>query len=237
MKNALSVLGLSAALAIAANLGAATSSSAQNSSPKYSRSPVQSGLAQAGGAGQPDSGSGSGSGSTITPSDQAKGSNLPSQYGVVRNVSGNTVEVRTLDGTSQTLNAPDSMSGTVGSLKRGDIIGYDVDKAGAVSRLEPPEVERAFEGTVSAIDEDQVTVTSASGETMTTTIRPSTIGRLGLAPGKQVTVTQYKGTWATKVCCVEAPPPAAPVEPPPPVEQPPAGGVEQPPPEPVKGLW
>lgn len=232
MKNVLSVLGLSAALAIAANLGAATSGSAQNSSPKYSRSPVQSGLAQAGGAGQPDSGSGS----TITPSDQAKGSNLPSQYGVVRNVSGNTVEVRTLDGTSQTLNAPDSMSGTVGSLKRGDIIGYDVDKAGTVSRIEPPEVEQAFEGTVSAIDEDQVTVTSASGETLTTTIRPSTIGRLGLAPGKQVTITRYKGTWATKVCCVEPPPPPAPVEPPPPV-QPPTGGVEQPPPEPVKGLW
>jgi hypothetical protein len=230
MKNVLSVLGLSAALAMAANLGVATSSSAQNSSPRYSRSPIQSGLAQAGGGtNQPASGS------TITPSDQAKGSNLPSQYGVVRNVSGNTVEVRTLDGTSQTLNVPDSLAGTTGSLKRGDIIGYDVDKAGAVSRIEPPEVERAFEGTVSAIDEDQVTVTSATGETLTTTIRPSTIGRLGLTPGKQVTITQYKNTWATKVCCVEPPPAPLPVEPP--VPQPPAGGVEQPVEEPVKGLW
>lgn len=229
MKHALSILGLPIFIAVIASFGVAMSSSAQTFSTKYSRSPIQSVLAQS----EPQGGAGSGSGSTITPSDKAKGSNLPSEYGVVRNISGNTVEVRTLDGTSKTLTVSDP--GPLASVKRGDIIGYDVDKSGAVTRLEPPEVENAFEGTVSAIDEDQVTVTSATGETLTTTIRPSTAARLGLAPGRQVTITRYKGTWATKVCCVEPPAPPAPYEPPPP--QPPAGGVEQPPPEPVKGLW
>jgi hypothetical protein len=230
MKHALSVLGLPVVIAVIASFGVATSSSAQNLSPKYSRSPVQSVLAQSDAAGS----SGGSSGSTITPSDSAKGSNLPGEYGIVRNISGSTVEVRTLDGTSKTLTVADA--GSLGTLKRGDIVGYDVDKSGNVTNLQPPEVERAFEGTVSAIDEDQVTVTSATGETLTTTIRPSTMARLGLTTGKQVTVTQYKGTWATKVCCVEPPAPP-PVETPPPVPQPPAGGVEQPVPEPVPGLW
>jgi hypothetical protein len=227
MKHALSVLGLPIVIAVMASFGVATSSSAQNISPKYSRSPVQSVLAQSDPAGS------TGGGSTITPSDKGKGSNLPGEYGVVRNVSGNTVEVRTLDGTSKTLTVADA--GSLASVKRGDIIGYDVDKSGAVTRLEPPAVEKAFEGTVSAIDEDQVTVTSATGETLTTTIRPSTMARLGLTTGKQVTVTTYQGTWATKVCCVE--PPAPPPVEETPVQPPPQGGVEVPPPEPVKGLW
>jgi hypothetical protein len=230
MKHALSVLGLPVVIAVIASFGVATSSSAQNISPKYSRSPIQSVLAQ---SDPPAGGAGSGGGSTITPSDKAKGSNLPGEYGVVRNVSGNTVEVRTLDGTSKTLTVSDP--GPLASVKRGDIIGYDVDKSGNVTRLEPPEVESTFEGTVSAIDEDQVTFTSATGETLTTTIRPSTMSRLGLTTGKQATVTRYRGTWATKVCCVE--PPAPPPVEETPVQPPPAGGVEVPPPEPVKGLW
>jgi hypothetical protein len=175
---------------------------------------------------------------SITPTAKAK---LPSTYGVVQSVSSSTLVVRLLDGKTVTYSLAEPGAQTT-SYSRGDIIGFDTDEQGMAKNVQAPAVERQFEGTVSAIKKDKVTLTSSSGETLTTSISPATIARMGIATGKELTVTQFAKTWATKVCnrAVPAPIPQA-VEPTPipVVPQPPTGGGGFPalPPTPVKGLW
>jgi hypothetical protein len=167
-------------------------------------------------------------GASITPSTPAGG--LPTTYGLVRSASNGALEVRLLDGTSKQLTVPSNLAGSASGLQQGSLIGFDQDAAGNLTRLEPAEVDRTVEGTISSIDEDMVTVQSSSGETMTTSIDTATIARLNLVPGKGVKVTSHRGTWATTVCCVEAPP--APVTP-----QPPSGGGNIQAPTPTRALW
>jgi hypothetical protein len=167
-------------------------------------------------------------GASITPSTSTGG--LPTTYGLVRSASNGALEVRLLDGTSKQLTVPSNLAGSASGLQQGSLIGFDQDAAGNLTRLEPAEVDRTVEGTISSIDEDMVTVQSSSGETMTTSIDTATIARLNLVPGKGVKVTSHKGTWATTVCCVEAPP--APVTP-----QPPSGGGTIQAPTPTRALW
>ncbi len=226
MKHFLATLGLPLVASSVAILGAVDSSSAQNIPSRYTRPTAGNLIAQ---------------GTTtdaITP-EAALDSELPAQYGIVRSMSGNTVEVRTLDGTYKSYPLSSEALASTGSLQRGDLVGFDVDEAGTLTNIAPPEIDQNFEGTVSSIDGDQVTVLSSTGESLTTTVRPSTMARLGLQPGREVTVTQYRGTWATKICCVEAPPPVtsvpvAPIQPTPPA---PTGGGFQPEPAVVPGLW
>jgi hypothetical protein len=167
-------------------------------------------------------------GASITPSTPTGG--LPTNYGLVRSASNGVLEVRLLDGTSQQLAVPSNLAGSASGLQQGSLIGFDRDASGNLTRLEPAEVDRTVEGTISAIDEDMVTVQSSSGETMTTSIDTATIARLNLTPGKGVKVQSHKGTWATTVCCVETPP--APVTP-----QPPSGGGTIQAPTPTRALW
>jgi hypothetical protein len=167
-------------------------------------------------------------GASITPGTPAGG--LPTTYGLVRSASNGALEVRLLDGTSKQLTVPSNLAGSASGLQQGSLIGFDQDAAGNLTRLEPAEVDRTVEGTISSIDEDMVTVQSSSGETMTTSIDTATIARLNLVPGKGVKVTSHRGTWATTVCCVEAPP--APVTP-----QPPSGGGNIQAPTPTRALW
>ena len=111
-------------------------------------------------------------------------------------------------------------------LTRGELISFDTDEQGQITRLQPPAVESVFEGTISAIEGELVTVTSSSGQTVTTPVPPGTIARLDLVPGKDLMVIQYQGTWATKICCTPtAAVPEAPV------------GAFDPEPEPIPGLW
>jgi hypothetical protein len=166
-------------------------------------------------------------GASITPGTPT---GLPTTYGLVRSASNGALEVRLLDGTSKQLTVPSNLAGSASGLQQGSLIGFDQDAAGNLTRLEPAEVDRTVEGTISSIDEDMVTVQSSSGETMTTPIDTATIARLNLVPGKGVKVTSHKGTWATTVCCVEAPP--APVTP-----QPPSGGGTIQAPTPTRALW
>jgi hypothetical protein len=167
-------------------------------------------------------------GASITPGTPTGG--LPTTYGLVRSASNGALEVRLLDGTSKQLTVPSNLAGSASGLQQGSLIGFDQDAAGNLTRLEPAEVDRTVEGTISSIDEDMVTVQSSSGETMTTSIDTATIARLNLVPGKGVKVTSHKGTWATTVCCVEAAP--VPVTP-----QPPSGGGTIQAPTPTRALW
>ncbi len=190
--------------------------------------PVPQGGAAPQGAPAPQGGVAPQGAASITPSTPAGG--LPTNYGLVRSASNGVLDVRLLDGTSQQLTVPSNLSGSASGLQQGSLIGFDRDASGNLTRLEPAAVDRTVEGTISAIDEDMVTVQSSSGETMTTSIDTATIARLNLVPGKGVKVTSHKGTWATTVCCVEAPP--APVTP-----QPPGGGGTIQAPTPTRALW
>ncbi|NJK40972.1 MAG: hypothetical protein HC934_05710 [Acaryochloridaceae cyanobacterium SU_2_1] len=111
------------------------------------------------------------------------------------------------------------------------MVAYDTDQNGAVTKIEPPAVSQVFEGTVSDIEGDQITVIAPDGSSLTTTLATENINRLALAPGKEVSVTQYQGTSATRVCCIPKFVQAPPVAPPP--FQPPF----QAPPPPIPALW
>ena len=150
---------------------------------------------------------------------------LPARYGLVRSYSGNTLEVRGLDGSFKRYTLTPEMAAAM-DLGKGELVAFDADDGGQITQIKPPAVESVLEGTVSSIEGELVTVTSLSGESVTTPVPYSTIERLALAPGKELMVIQYQGTWATKICC---PPVAA-------VPETPIGGIELPP-EPVQGLW
>ncbi|NCJ07257.1 hypothetical protein GS597_12225 [Synechococcales cyanobacterium C] len=172
----------------------------------------------------------------ITPTTQPGNGALPANYGLVRSISSNSIQVQLLDGTTSNYPLastvdPSAVMGTA----RGDLVGFDLDESGAVSRLEPPTVSQAFEGRVTSIEDDQVTLVSDSGEILTTTVMPSTIARKGIVPGKELIITEYQGTWATKICSPHTPPVVEiPVIPPAPI-----GGPELPPPvsQPIPALW
>jgi hypothetical protein len=246
MKKNLAIISASFAIAAVAALGMAQSSSAQDLRSKYSRRGTQlfsqadtvqpipaPGSAQpapgTGGAVAPDS-----KGTSISPS--SKPGSLPSQYGIVRSVAGDTLSVRMLDGTTKQVPVASGITPSLGGLQRGAIVGFDTDPSGAITKLEPAEIDKKVAGTVSSINGDQVTVLSSTGESITTPVSTATISRMGLAPGKELIVTTYKGTWASKLCCPETPP--APVSNVVPQPEPPVGAPFVPPaPKPVQGLW
>lgn len=157
-------------------------------------------------------------------------SQLPGRYGLVRSYNGIALEIRGLDGIFRSYTvSPEKIDSM--KLTLGDLVAFDTDESGKITRLQLPEVESVFEGTISAIEGELVTVTSSSGQTVTTPVPPATIARLGLMPGKDLMVIQYQGTWATKICC----PPVAAADPPT-VPSPPVGGFD-PQPEPIPALW
>jgi hypothetical protein len=239
MKRFLTVLCLPSLVVASTLIGLAQSSNAQVAQSRFSRQSPQQILSQS----QPDTSitpAGSVSPDTsITPNSggAATAAKLPTNYGMVRSSSNGVLEVRTLDGTTKQLTVPSNLTTAASGLQRGALVGYDADTSGALTRLEPATVEREFTGKVSAVNGDQVTLTSATGETFTTPVETATIARMGLVPGKELKVTTHVGTWATKLCCVETP---APVNTIPVVPEPtpiPQGTGTSVPPAPIRGLW
>ncbi len=236
MKRNLAIASASLVIASAAILGMSKSSNAQDLRSTFSRQNLP---ANAQKDTAPDAnGLSSGNSSTITP--DAKGgaaSNLPGQYGIVRSVSSNGVEVRMLDGTTKQMPVTGEMNSYASGLQPGSVVGFDTDPAsGNLTKLEAAQVDRTVSGTVSAIDGDKVTVQSSTGESVTTPLSSATIARMGLTPGKELIVTTYQGTWATKVCCPATPAPVSNVVPTP-APQPVGAPFVPPAPKPVQGLW
>ncbi len=164
---------------------------------------------------------------------------VPGNYGLVRSYNGENLEVRMLDGTEKSYTVPE---GTSAELKKGDLVGFDVDDAGMVSSIQPPAVDEVIRGTVTDIDVENQTVTvlpEGGASPVDTRISESMISKLALEPGKEVMVTKYANSWASKVCLPKAAAPAAA----PPVEEPivPADSVEEPSlepaAEPIPALW
>jgi molybdopterin-binding protein len=227
MKRNLAIFSASLAIAAAASLGVTNSSNAQDLRSSFSRQTLPS-------AAQEDTAQG-GAETPISP--DAKAGNLPGQYGIVRSVSSDAIEVRMLDGTTKQMPVTGEMMNYASGLQRGSVVGFDTDPAsGNLTKLEAAQVDRTVSGTVSSIEGDQVTVQSSSGESITTPLSSATVARMGLAPGKELIVTTYKDTWATKVCCPETPAPVNTVVPTP-APQPAGAPFVPPPPKPVPGLW
>lgn len=162
---------------------------------------------------------------------------LPGNYGIVRSFTGQNLEVRMLDGTNKSYSVPE---GSTSALNQGDLVGFDVDDAGMVSKVQPPAVDEVIRGTITDVDLESETVTllpEGADAPVDTRVSQGTISRLGLEPGKELMVTKYQGTWASKVCLPQA---AAPVVAPP-VQEPivPFGGAEPDPipSEPIPALW
>jgi hypothetical protein len=237
MKRILIATGFPFLVVATAVFGAAQSSSAQDLNSRFSRQTAQSVIAPDSAAPTPGTQETSitpaGQGTSITPSGQAKLAN----YGMVRSVSSGVLEVRSLDGTTRQITVPESLATSTSGLQRGTLIGYDTDASGALTKLQPPALDRTISGTVSEIKGNQVTITAANGESITTPVEPSTISRMGLNTGSQLTVTTFKDTWATKICGAVTPPPAPVSETPAPAPIPTGGAVSPPPPKPVTGLW
>lgn len=238
MKRFLIVLGLPSFVAVATLIGVAQSSNAQAVQSRFSRQTPQSFLAQS----QPDS--------TVTPSSGAitpSGSTtagggqtpakLPANYGLVRSAANGVLEVRMLDGTAKQLTIPSGVATPASGFQRGDLVGFDTDPAGNLTRIEPATVEREFKGTISSINGDQVTLLSPSGETFTTSVETATIARMGLTTGKELKVTTHAGTWATKICCTETPAPVSTIPIVPAPTPMPQGGGTPVAPVPIRGLW
>ena len=162
----------------------------------------------------------------ITPESSTSAARAPGRHGLVRSYQGNTLQVRGLDGSFRSYTLTPEMAASL-NLTSGELVSFDSDDSGQITRLQPPVVESVLEGTVSSIEGELVTVTSPSGRSVTTPVPYATISRLDIAPGKELMVIQYEGTWATKICC----PPVAAVPPPP------IGGGELPPEVPIQGLW
>jgi hypothetical protein len=234
MKRNLAIVSASIAIASATILGMSKSSNAQDLRSNFSRQTLPSNTAQKDAA---PSGNTSISPDAKTISPDAKAGNLPGNYGIVRSVSSDAIEVRMLDGTTKQIPVTGDMMSYANGLQKGSVVGYDTDPAsGNLKKLEAAEVDRTVSGTVSAIEGDQVTVKSSAGESITTPLSSATIARMGLAPGKELIVTTYKGTWATKACCPTSPAPVSNVVPEP-APQPVGAPLAQPAPKPVQGLW
>ncbi len=154
----------------------------------------------------------------------------PSTFGMVRSYSGNTVAIQGLDGAVQTYNVPDEVAAS--GIQPGQLVGFDVDEEGGLSRVEPPQVDQTLEGTVSSIDElGNITVTSEDGQTLTALVGTEAIERSGLVEGdERVRLTTYQGTSASKMCQSKCVGPCPALAPPPPV-----GAPELPPP--IPALW
>lgn len=146
----------------------------------------------------------------------------PQNYGIVRSAGLNTLEIRHLSGGYRTYSASSDLTSSV-ALGPGDLVAFEADARGTLTQLQPPRISQIFEGTISNIQGDQVTIIATDGASLTTTLAPHSISRLALTPGKGLSVTQYEGTSATKVCCISkpaqqqlpsvTPPPESPVQP------------------------
>lgn len=152
----------------------------------------------------------------------------PQNYGIVRSAGLNTLEIRHLSGGYRTYSVSSDLTASM-ALSPGDFVAYNADASGTLTQLQPPRIARIFEGTISNIQGNQITVVAPDGSSLTTTVAANSINRLELSPGKGLSVTQYEGLSATKVCCIskftQQPPVLLPPEP------------AAAPPQPIPALW
>lgn len=137
------------------------------------------------------------------PSPTAYRSNSPPEildnYGLIRSVQGGQVSVRLLNGETKSYLLASNVP-TYPSLRRGGLVGFDTDKSGNITRLAPPQVRKVYRGTLVIVDGKKIGMVTPTGERFITTLSKQKIARMGLAPGQPIKITQYQGTWATKVC-------------------------------------
>lgn len=161
--------------------------------------------------------------SPTTPVGQA-----PQNYGIVRSAGLNTLEIRHLSGGYRTYAVSSDLTASM-ALGPGDFVAFNADANGTLTQLRPPRIARIFEGTISSIQGNQITIVAPDGSSLTTTVAANSINRLKLSPGTGLSVTQYEGISATKVCCIskftQQPPVVVPPEP------------TAAPPQPIPALW
>jgi hypothetical protein len=132
------------------------------------------------------------------PSLTPKSSEILDNYGLVNSVKNNKISVRLLNGKNKTYaiasNAIDK------NIRRGSLMGFNTDRQGRITRLSPPEVQKVYQGTLIIVEGTKIGMVTPEGERFITTLAKEKIARMGLAPGQPIKITQYRGTWATKVC-------------------------------------
>lgn len=148
--------------------------------------------------------------------------------GLVKSLSGKTLELRLADGTCRKFTVEPNVLGSL-NPRRGTLVALDANNNGLVTGLQLAEVDRTIHGTVTNVVDDQVTLRLPDNQTETTKVAPETAARLNLAPGVPLSVTSYRGTASTRICvgkAVPTPPVALPLTTPVVTPQPP-----------VRALW
>lgn len=121
-----------------------------------------------------------------------------SQYGLVRSLKGDQLSVRLIDGTARTYKV--AANSATQTFRRGSLVGFDVNGNNQIVKLDSARVRRVFEGTVIVVEENKLGLVSPTGEQLVTSLSKDKIDRMKIEPGRTLRVTQYEGTWATKVC-------------------------------------
>jgi hypothetical protein len=123
-------------------------------------------------------------------------------YGLVKGIQHDKVSVRLLNGDTRTYPLA---SNTVGAkLRRGRLVGFKTNSKGEITRLFPPPVHKIYRGTLVIVEGQKIGMVTSQGDRFITTLSKDKISRMGLAPGQSIEITQYKGTWATKICQPQA---------------------------------
>jgi hypothetical protein len=127
-----------------------------------------------------------------------KSSEILDNYGLVSSVKNNKISVRLLNGKNKTYVLASNAIGR--NIKRGSLMGFNTDRQGRITRLSPPEVQKVYQGTLVIVEGTKIGMVTPQGERFITTLAKEKIVRMGLTPGQPIKITQYRGTWATKVC-------------------------------------
>lgn len=125
--------------------------------------------------------------------------------GLVKSLSGKTLELRLADGTCQKFTVEPDVLGSL-NPRRGTLVALNANNNRQVTGLQLAEVDRTIHGTVTNVVDDQVTLQLPNNKTEITRIAPETTARLGLAPGVPLSVTSYRGTASTRICVGKAVP-------------------------------
>ncbi len=162
----------------------------------------------------------------------------PDYVGIVSAFDGQALDVRLSDSTTRTFIFPDNLGGSPPNLQVGQTIAFDANRNDEIEGLDIPAVERQFEGQISNVGSDQISVITSAGETVDVPVTPATISELELSNGDELKVTRFRDfPEAAGICKLKraafVPPPVptpAPIPVAPPVPIPPV-------PQPLPALW
>lgn len=129
-------------------------------------------------------------------------SEILDHYGLVKEIEKDKVSVRLLNGDIRTyIFASNNVDA---GLSSGRLVGFKTNHQGEITKLSPPQVRKIYSGTLIIVEGQKLGMVTPQGERYITTLSEGKISRMGLAPGQPIKITQYQGTWATKVCQPEA---------------------------------